>query len=74
MNELKVDRRGPCIVEEVVRLCEHHRLTSSMIAERYGVGSTWYSQLKSGHVKNPSARVVQVIIEDLTGKALLGNK
>lgn len=63
--------KGPRLVDYAIWLIRKNGLNNKTVHERYGVGPMWLSNVETGCVKSPASDTIQMIIEDLTGKALV---
>ena len=57
--------------DEVLRLLREQGYIGATVAETFGVGVTWLSDVERGVIKSPRADTLQAMYEKLTGKALL---
>lgn len=62
---------GPRLVDYVLALLEERGYNSQQVAEEFGVGLSWYSDIKYGRVKQPRADTIQLMYEKLTGRPLV---
>jgi predicted transcriptional regulator len=66
MPELK----GPRLVDKMVEAVDSCGLTQAELRRMFGVGETWFCDVRAGRIKSPSVHRVQLIYETLTGEAL----
>lgn len=56
------------IVEAIVRELDRRGYTGARVAEEFGVGKTWLSEVRRGRI--PNANTAQSIYEKLFGRSL----
>lgn len=62
---------GPRLVDAVIEMIEEKGLGNHAVAEKFGVGTSWLSNVRNGYIHAPNADTLQFMYEELTGEPLL---
>ncbi|MGL5737168.1 MAG: hypothetical protein ACRCYS_20110 [Beijerinckiaceae bacterium] len=66
--------RGPRLVDHMLELVDRSGLTDQQIRDKFGLGITWLSDVRSGRNISPRVDTVQRLIEGLSGRPIISQQ